>query len=119
MNLQQVMAQKSFVVVGDTLNPEKFACKIKLAMMEAGYKVQSVGKELGSINDATGDIDIIDLCINPKKGLELLKECRKTFKCVVLQPGAFDDELVAYLQENKIPHLEGCLLVGLRLYKSK
>ena len=118
MNLQQVMAQKSFVVVGDTLNPEKYACKIKLAMMEAGYKVQSVGKELASINQTEGEIDVLDMCINPKKGLELLKECKKDFKSIVLQPGAFDDELVAYLQENKIPYIEGCLLVGLRLYKA-
>ncbi|MBR6566762.1 MAG: CoA-binding protein [Spirochaetaceae bacterium] len=118
MDLQQVMAQKSFVVVGDTLNPEKFACKIKIAMMDAGYKVQCVGKELTSINQTEGDIDVLDLCINPKKGLALLKECTKDFKSVVLQPGAFDDELVAYLQEHKIPYIEGCLLVGLRLYKA-
>ena len=118
MNLQQIMEQKSFVVVGDTLNPEKFAYKIKVAMMEAGYQVQCVGKELSSINQTEGEIDVLDLCINPKKGLELLQECTKTFKCVVLQPGAFDDELVAYLQQNKIPYIEGCLLVGLRLYKA-
>ena len=117
MNLQQVMAQKSFVVVGDTLNPEKYACKIKLAMMEAGYEVQSVGKELSSINQTEGEIDVLDLCINPKKGLELLQECTKTFKCVVLQPGAFDQAVLSYLQQNKIPYIEGCLLVGLRLYK--
>ena len=91
MNLQQEMAQKSFVVVGDTLNPEKYACKIKLAMMEAGYKVQSVGKELASINQTEGEIDVLDMCINPKKGLELLKEGKKNFKSVVVQPGAFDD----------------------------
>ncbi len=118
MDLRQVMEQRSFVVVGDTLNPEKFACKIKNAMTEAGYRVQCVGKELASINDAQGDIDIIDLCINPKKGLQLMKECKKRFKCVVLQPGAFDDELVAYLQKRSIPYIEDCLLVGLSLYKS-
>ncbi len=118
MDLQQVMEQKSFVVVGDTLNPEKFACKIKNAMSEAGYRVQCVGKELETINDAEGDIDIIDLCINPKKGLQLMKGCKKRCKCVVLQPGAFDDELVAYLKKKSIPYIEGCLLVGLRLHKS-
>ena len=118
MNLQQVMAQKSFVVAGDTLNPEKYAYKIKEAMIHAGYKVQCVGKELTSLNQTEGEIDVLDLCINPKKGLELLKECKKDFKSVVLQPGAFDDELVAYLQENKISYIEGCLLVGLSLYKT-
>lgn len=118
MDLQQIMEQKSFVVVGDTLNQEKFACKIKHAMIEAGYQVQCVGKELGSLNDVQGEVDVIDLCINPKKGLQLMKECRKECKAVVLQPGAFDDELVTYLQERSIPYIEGCLLVGLSLYKS-
>lgn len=116
MDLQQVMEQKSFVVVGDTLNPEKFACKIKNAMTEAGYKVQCVGKELESINEARGAVDVIDLCINPKKGLQLMQECKKPFKCVVLQPGSFDDDVVAYLKDNQIPYVEGCLLVGLDLY---
>lgn len=119
MDLQQIMEQKSFVVVGDTLNPQKFACKIKEAMTEAGYQVQCVGKELESLNEVKGEVDVIDLCINPKKGLQLMKECRKDFKVVVLQPGAFDHELVAYLQEKSIPYIEGCLLVGLSLYKSK
>ena len=47
-----------------------------------------------------------------------MQECRKECKVVVLQPGAFDDELVAYLKERSIPYIEGCLLVGLSLYKS-
>lgn len=118
MDLQQTMEQKSFVVVGDTLNQEKFACKIKEAMTKAGYQVQCVGKKLDSLNDVQGEVDVIDLCINPKKGLQLMQECRKECKVVVLQPGAFDDELVAYLKERSIPYIEGCLLVGLSLYKS-
>ena len=40
MDLAQVMEQKSFVVVGDTLNEEKYAAKIKRAMLEHGYQVQ-------------------------------------------------------------------------------
>lgn len=37
MDLAQVMEQRSFVVVGDTLNEEKYAAKIKRAMLEQGY----------------------------------------------------------------------------------
>lgn len=113
MELEQVMQQKSFVIVGDTLNEAKFACKIKHAMAANGYEVQCVGKELDSINDTDGEIDIIDLCIRPDKGLELLKNCEKPYKSVVLQPGAGSEEIRDYLEENRIPFIDGCLLVGL------
>ncbi len=113
MTLKEVMSRQSFAVVGDTLNPEKYACKIKNAMLDAGYTVYAVGKELESINDVPGDIDIIDLCINPIKGLKLMQECEKSFDCIVIQPGAGSDELKAYLQEKNMPYIEDCLLIGL------
>lgn len=46
-------------------------------MIKNGYGVSAVGKELESINDVEGDIDVIDLCINPAKGLKLIKECKR------------------------------------------
>lgn len=116
MDLKEVMQQKNFVVLGDTLNEEKYAYKIKQGLIEKGYNVFSVGKELESINDVQEDIDIIDLCIHPVKGLKLLQECKKTFKMIVIQPGASDENLINYLNENNIPYMDGCLLVGLKLY---
>ena len=40
MDLKEIMQKKRFVVVGDTLNEEKYACKIKHALREHGYQVQ-------------------------------------------------------------------------------
>ncbi|MBE6008748.1 MAG: CoA-binding protein [Lachnospiraceae bacterium] len=117
MDMAEVMRQKEFVVVGDTLNEEKFACKIKNAMIENGYSVHCVGKELDSINDVEGEIDIIDLCIRADKGIEFLKECNKDYKGVVLQPGASSDEIKSFLDERGVPYIDGCLLVGLKKYK--
>lgn len=116
MELKEIMALSRFAVLGDTLNPEKYAYKIKHALLEKGYTVYPVGKELASLNDIPDDIDVIDLCIHPTKGLNLLQECKKPFRCVLIQPGASDDALLAYLQEHHIPYLDGCALVGLRLY---
>lgn len=117
MDLAQVMEQKSFVVVGDTLNEEKYAAKIKRAMLEHGYQVQCVGKELPSLNDVSGEIDVVDLCIRADRGLELLQNCGKPLKSVVIQPGASSEELVQYLQDHQIPYIDGCLLLGLKLYR--
>lgn len=113
MTLREVMAQTRFAVVGDTLNPEKYACRIKNAMLEAGYTVHAVGKELASLNDIPDEIDIIDLCINPVKGLALMRECEKSCKAVVIQPGAGSEELKTWLTENGIEWMDDCLLIGL------
>lgn len=116
MDLKEVMAQHTFVVVGNTLDPEKYAYRIKHGLMEKGYETYAVGAELASINDVEADIDIIDLCIHPAKGLKLMQECRKPFKNIVIQPGAESDELVAYLDNAGLPYINGCLLVGMSLY---
>ncbi len=116
MELQEIMRQRVFAVVGNTLDSEKYAYKIKQGMIEKGYTVYAVGKELPSLNDVPEEIDIIDLCIHPAKGLELMRECKKSFKCIVLQPGAESAELVAYLEEKGMPYINGCLLVGMRLF---
>ncbi|WP_325246019.1 CoA-binding protein [Dysosmobacter sp.] len=116
MDLQEIMNQQSFAVVGDTVNPEKYAAKIKTGLLSQGYTVHAVGKELSSLNDIPGSLDIIDLCIRPDKGLALLQENRKPCKCVVLQPGADSPEIIAWLEEQHQPYLQGCLLVGMRLY---
>jgi len=118
MELQEVMRQKVFVVVGDTLTEGKYAYKIKNRLKGCGYTAYGVGKECPSINEVEDDIDIIDLCINPAKGLKLIKECEKPFKCIVIQPGAESAELCAYLAENKLPYIEDCLLVGMSLYSN-
>lgn len=116
MELQEIMRQRVFAVVGNTLDSEKYAYKIKQGMIEKGYTVYAVGKELSSLNDVPEEIDIIDLCIHPAKGLELMRKCKKSFKCIVLQPGAESAELVAYLEEKGMPYINGCLLVGMRLF---
>lgn len=116
MDLKEVMQQNVFAVLGNTLDEEKYAYKIKHGLEEKGYTVYAVGKELQSLNDIPEEIDIIDLCIHPVKGLALLKTCKKPFKMIVVQPGAADEALYAYLDEHKLPYMDGCLLVGLSLY---
>ena len=110
------MQQNVFAVAGDTLNEEKYAFKIKNALLEHGYTVYAVGKELSSFDEIPGEIDVIDLCIHPAKALKLITECKKKFKCIVIQPGAESPELISYLDEHKLPYIQGCVLVGLSLY---
>ena len=117
MNLKEIMELNNFVVVGNTIVEEKYATKIKKGLLEAGYNVACVGKELASINDVEFEIEVLDLCINPNLGIKLLQENRKNVKVVVIQPGAESEEIIAFLNEKNIDYIEGCLLMGLSLYK--
>lgn len=116
ISLQEVMRQKVFAVAGDTLNPEKYAHRIKQGLLEHGYTVYAVGKELASFNDIPSGIDVIVLCVHPAKGLRLMQECARQCMCVVIQPGAESDELLAYLDRRQQPYIQGCVLVGLSVY---
>ena len=116
MDLKEIMEYDTFAVLGDTLNKEKYAYKIKHELIDSKYNVYSVGKELQSLNDIEEEIVIIDLCINPPAGIKLLKENKKNFKCMVIQPGAESEEIITYLKENNHQYIEGCILVGIRLY---
>lgn len=119
VDLKEIMSYKRFVVVGNTLDEEKYAFKIKQRLLENNYVVYPVYKEIKNINEITNEIDVIDLCINPVKGLEILKSMKKTCKAVLIQPGAESNEIKQYLKERSIPYLEGCALVGLSLFKEK
>lgn len=118
MTLKEVMNLSNFVVVGNTINEEKYAYKIKNELIKTGYNVQCVGKELSSINDIDFEIDVLDLCINPILGLKYLQENNKNIKVVVIQPGAESTEIIDFLKTKNIEFLEACLLMGLSLYKN-
>ena len=117
MELKEIMNQHVFAILGDTENPEKYAYKIRNAMENAGYQIYTVPKQFSSLNDIQKDIDVIDLCIHPVKGLKLLQEYRKNIPCILIQPGAEDENLIAWLDTEKIPYVRGCLLKGLENYR--
>lgn len=102
MTYKEMLEKKVFAVAGDTLNSEKYAAKIKQALLDNGYTVYAVGKESASLNDVP-PFDVLDLCIHPAKGINLLKEYKGNIPFVLIQPGAGSDEIEAYLNEKGIP----------------
>lgn len=115
MTLKEIMKFNNFAVVGNTIDKEKYGYKIKEALLEQGYNVYPVYKELKSLNDIKGELDVVVLVINAVKGLEIIRECKVKYKVVLIQPGAESKQLIDYLEYNNIEYLEGCALVGLKL----
>lgn len=118
MNALDILKQeKNWVIIGDTSNPQKYAYKIYNKFKDLGYNIISINpydknskfKNLSNIPD---EITAIDFCINPSKGLDILKEYKNiNIKYLLAQPGARSTELHEYCIKNNILYLEGCALV--------
>lgn len=106
MNLEKVMSMKKFCLIGDTDNKLKPAHKIKNELIKNKYTLTENTDE---------DFDVLNLCINPIDGLQLLKEINKRIRVVLLQPGTESDDIFELLKRRNIAYVQGCSLKGLEL----
>jgi uncharacterized protein len=118
MRAQELMDYKNWVVVGDILNGSKYAYKIFHRLKDNGYNVVGVnpraksGDVYKALTEVPYGIDVIDLCINPVSGIEIVKEGKTLgIKYVLIQPGAESEEILDYCKDNDIIAIEGCALV--------
>lgn len=118
MELKDVINYRNIVIVGDTLNEEKIAYKIKHKLIENGYNTYPVYKEIKDINEVP-KIDLIIMCINPIKGIEILKSVDKDFKAVLLQEGSSSENIINYLDKLNKPYINGCMLKAIKYYKEE
>ena len=85
MTVNDALKEKNIIVAGDTGNPEKYAYHIKKALLENGYHVYEVNKSNPEISKVPEGFHILDLVVNPKRGLELLSSCPFVLSGVVIQ----------------------------------
>ena len=110
---------KNWCVIGDVGNDKKYAYKILNKLKEKGYNVVGVSLKGGenifkSLSEVPYNIEVIDLCINPIKGIEFIKEAKALeINKVLIQPGAESEEVLNFCKENGICSIEGCALVEL------
>lgn len=120
MTAADMMEFKNWVVVGDVVNEDKYAYKILKKLKNSGYNVEGLHPKskteeiYTSLKDVPYKIDVIDLCINPNKGIEIIKEAA-TLKIdkVLIQPGAGSNEIKEYCINAGIKVVDGCALVEL------
>jgi uncharacterized protein len=123
MNAHDFMNYKSWAVAGDVLNSSKYAYKILNSLKGAGYNTVGVNPRASSeevykslieaVNNA-GNVEVLDLCINSKSGIEIVREAKELgIKYVLIQPGAESEEILNYCADNGIIAIEGCALVEL------
>ena len=120
MEASEFLEYKNWVVVGDVSNSSKYAYKILNSLKNEGFNVVGVNSSdlnIGvykSLKEVPYKIEVLDLCINPYKGIKILQEV-KALKIdkILIQPGAESVEILNFCEENGIQAIEGCALVEL------
>ncbi|WP_129600820.1 CoA-binding protein [Anaerophilus nitritogenes] len=120
MTGQEMLKYKNWAVVGDVLNQSKFAHKIKNRLIDAGYCVSLVNPRetknevFHSLKEIKEEVDVIDLCIHSKKGIDIVKEAYNLgIDNIFIQPGAESEEILLFCKQHHMNVVQSCVLVEL------
>lgn len=120
MTGQDLLEFKNWAVVGDVLNASKYAHKIKNRLEQEGYQVFKVNPRSASdevyksLKEIKEKVDVIDLVIHPKVGINVIREAKEVgIDKILIQPGAESEEILKFCQDNGLSVVESCVLVEL------
>ncbi|QBD83875.1 CoA-binding protein [Clostridium tetani] len=126
MNAQKLLEYKNWLVAGDVENESKYAYRIEQTLKNEDFNVYTLNPSskseniYKSISEIKEEIDVIDLCINPKTGIEIVKEAYKNgINKILIQPGAESEDILEFCKENNILAIRGCVLTEIAYYKRK
>ncbi|RCW58699.1 CoA-binding protein [Halanaerobium sp. ST460_2HS_T2] len=121
--IEKTMKLKNWAVVGATTKKNRFGYKIVKKLKENDYNVFPVNPkfekvaELKCYNDLSAidaKIDVVDMVINPKHGINVMEEIKKLgIKYVWMQPGTRSQEIRDFAAENNIELVEDCIYARL------
>ena len=114
------MNSKNTLVLGASLNPQRYSYLALNKLKAYGHPVVAIGKKEGSFNNieiVTGtppfkNVDTITLYLNPanqKPYYDYILGLHP--KRIIFNPGAENDELAALAGKNGIQVMEACTLV--------
>ncbi len=125
MQAKELLNYENWVVIGKVLDPERFPYKILKSLEQGNYNVEGVypkdttGEVYKSLKDVPYKIDVIDLCITPALGLDVVKEAKELgIDKILIQPGAESTEILNYCREEGITAIENCALVLLSNHRN-
>ena len=115
----------SVAVVGANNNASKYGNRIYRDLKAKGFKVFAINPYRDevdgdqcwrSLSDLPEEPTIVDFVIPPARTLETLRECLELgYTTVWVQPGAADEAVLAFLEENEFEYLaEACIMVEAR-----
>lgn len=123
MEAKDFLNYKNWVVAGDVLNETKYAGRIFQKLNRRGYHVAGLHplEESAEVQNSFEELkkesvqyEVLNLVINPTRGLEIVKEAHEYgIKMVLAQPGARSYEIQDFCAKHGMEYVEGCTLVEL------
>lgn len=121
--IEKTMKMKNWAVVGATTKKNRFGYKIVKKLNENDYNVFPVNPKFEEVDglkcypdlsSIEAQIDVVDMVINPKHGINVMEEINKLgIKYVWLQPGTRSQEIRDFAAENDIELVEDCIYANL------
>lgn len=121
---EMMMEKKIWAVVGANDDPDKFGYKIYKRLKDKGYRVYPVNPNYSTVDGDTcfenlsslpEKPEVIDMVVSPKRGTAIIKEAAQLgIKNIWLQPGTYNDELLALIEEKGLTAVQACVLVAVR-----
>jgi len=124
MNPRETMLKKKiWAVVGANDDPGKFGNIIYKKLKAEGYTVYPVNPLYGEVegDKCYPDLksipekpEVLDMVVSPKRGKAFIEEAsRLGIKYIWLQPGTYDQELLALIKDKQLTAIQSCVLVAL------
>lgn len=117
MKAANFLYYKNWIVVGDVCHEEKYAFKILNSLKKAGYNAVGVnprdtsGKAYKALNEVPIKAHVLDLCINPKVGIDVVKMALELgIDKILIQPGAESEEILNFCDDSGIDAVKGCAI---------
>ena len=119
----KMLDMETWAVVGASDKHQTFGYKLYKKLKNYEYNVFPINPNCISIDgnetypslkDLDEKVDVVNFVVNPKTGIEVLKECIELgIKNIWLQPGTRSEEIHDLAQANDINVVNSCVLIEL------
>lgn len=120
---RSMLEKKIWAVIGANNDQDKFGNIIYNRLKSEGYRVYPVNpmydevegdKCYPDLSSLPEKPEVLDMVVSPKRGKTFIEEAaRLGIKNIWLQPGTYDQELLALIEEKQLIGLQSCVLVAL------
>lgn len=122
MNAKELLSTyHNIAVIGVTNDQNKYGYKIFKRLLDLNYTAFGISPKYKKIDgkqiypdliSIKKPIDFVVFVVNPKFAKAYVEQCITLhIPHIWLQPGTYDDELIAYIQGNNIQYYLNCILV--------
>ncbi len=122
---KEMLDKKTWAVIGVTAKKDKFGYKIWKKLKDHGYNVYGTNpnyeeiegeRVYSSIKDIPAKIDVVDMVVSPKLGMDILDEVKDLgIEYIFFQPGTYNSQIIEKVKSLGFKYLvDDCIYATLK-----